>query len=127
MFLIPAAVSAGACALGWRLAQRRWLNPWLLIAVALAVGLLAGAYVAGRDADVHTGAVVAGVILASLFLGAVPVLLYYWLGRALARNPPLLAIAWFLTLLPLYVYSFFAVVFTVKLVACPPDAYECPF
>ena len=45
---------------------------------------------------------------------------------ALARWPLVLGGLWLVSLVPLAYYMIIALLFTLDLVYCAPDAYECP-
>ena len=120
--VVPALVSAIACTAGARRVDRR-----VAIAVAILASAAIGIWVSGwRISGVQSTALIQGIVLGSVMLGAVPVLAYYGLGRTLHRHPKALAVTWLVSLAPLLGYVFLATLLTANLVACLPDQYECP-
>jgi hypothetical protein len=105
---------------------RRWPDRWPLVLIG-AVTVAAGVAVAtGREAGVHTGAFVAGIVVGAVFGAGLPLAAYYALGR-FTPGPFFVGVAiWLVSLAPLAVLWFFALYVTAALVGCPPDAYECP-
>lgn len=67
-----------------------------------------------------------GVLAGTVLLGLVPSAGYYLLGVLLARRPVWLGLAWLVSLVPLAMYLFIALLSVIRLTGCPPDAYGCP-
>jgi hypothetical protein len=90
------------------------------------VGVVFGVLAATTHVDgVPLSGRVKGVAVA-FALGAVPALLLYELGRALARRPVVLGLVCLALAAPLgYVY-FIGWMVVLDYAHCTPDAYECP-
>jgi hypothetical protein len=99
------------------------------VALATAAGaalLLAVVASTSHDPNVHAGAYIAGLIVGGVGLGALPSHFYWAVGRRLEKRPVVLALTWVALAFPLVLYVLFIGLWTAKLVACPPGAYECP-
>ena len=69
---------------------------------------------------------VLGVAAAGLVVGALPVYLFFALGRALANHRVTLALVCLAGAVPLGYFYLLGWILVLGLVHCPPDAYECP-
>jgi hypothetical protein len=109
VYLLPLVLSAAACIVGVVRANTR-APDWPVMLGVLGCILLTGVVLAGaRDPDVADGDFVLGVVVGATLLAGLPLLVYYWLGRSFAKRRLVLAF-----------------VYTLDLVQCPPEAYECP-
>jgi hypothetical protein len=124
--LVVAVPSLLAWLLGRAARLRRWPDrrPLALIgALTLATAIAAAT---GRDSGVQTGPYLEGIAVGAIFLAALPLTAYYALGRWTRIPAGFVALIWLASLAPLAVYWLYALLATVALVGCPPDAYECP-
>jgi hypothetical protein len=78
----------------------------------------------GRATGVESSQVLEGAVIAFLAT-ALALSAYAVIGR-FTRRLPFALLAWLATLVPLYVYAFFALLAVAGRTQCPPDAYECP-
>ena len=126
-WLLPALVAAAASAFGHvtRRNDRTWFQPALAFFVAVAMIALGAIAAGARDPEVSDGDFATGVALAAVGLGAVPLLAFYSLGYAL-RYAWAVAMLWVVGSIALGFYMLLGTLFVAGLVACPPDAYECP-
>ena len=127
IWLAPLLGAAVAAALGARLvapAARTWRT--LLVGGAVYAVLAVLALAGERGHGVSDGDYVKGLALAGLLFGPVPFAAYFGLGRALARWRWVLVVVFVVSLAALFYYAFFALIATLELVHCGPDAYECP-
>jgi hypothetical protein len=126
IYLIPLAIPvlaafAGVMRSGAERPDRGALVGAGVVGIAFAI-LATGAHdpaVAALDA-------VAGVVLAGLVLGTLPVYVYFVLGRALARHRITLALICAASAVPLIYFYLVGWILVLAMVHCPPDAYECP-
>jgi hypothetical protein len=125
VWLFPALCAGAAAALGARSREDPRARP-LLIGLLSATGIAVLILAETRDPEVTDGRFVQGLLLGGLLFGVVPFLAYFALGRWLSRRPGWLVFAWLVALVPFYLYSFFALIIALDLIACTPDAYECP-
>ena len=127
LFLLPLsfpliAVVAGAM-------SRRPERPY---GVPLIVGALIAWVVVGvMAATTHRHGVsaidlIAGSVGAGMMLGALPVCVFFWLGRALARHLVVLGLVCAASAVPVGFYFLIGWILTLGITHCPPDAYECP-
>lgn len=127
VYLAPFAVAALAALIGVVRSGAERPDPVPLQAAGIAAvgfGILAASQ---HDPDVALSEAIVGVAVAGLMLGALPVYLFFLLGRALAMHRITLAIICAASSVPLVFYYFIGWIFVAELVYCPPDAYECPF
>ena len=96
----------------------------LALAALLAIWGLIGS-LGDRDEGVSDGEAALGYALAALVV-LVPGALYVQLGRATAHRPRLVLVIWVVSQAALYPIVAFALLSSAALVACGPDAYECP-
>ena len=61
-----------------------------------------------------------------LIVGALPVYVFFWLGRALARHLVVLGLVCAASAVPVGFYFLIGWILTLGVTHCPPDAYECP-
>jgi hypothetical protein len=111
--------------LGMATRWHRWPDAWALALIALLTVAAGVATATGREAGVTTGDLVAGILVGALGFATLPALAYYALGRFVPLRPVVLAV-WVVSLFPLFFYVVIVAFVTTGLVACPPDAYECP-
>jgi hypothetical protein len=124
-FLVPLLVAAIPTALGvWEARSGR--SRWTYLPIAAWTVLVLALTVAARETDVSTGPFVGGLVIAAVFIGVLPPLLYLVAGRFLAFRPVVLAIVWLISLAPFAYYLFLAFIVVAGKVACTPDDYECP-
>jgi hypothetical protein len=122
----PLLVALGACVAGVIRTDARQPD-WRAVLGGAVVSLIAAAIAySWRDPDVDGSSVFFGVLTAALMLGALPVLIYFNLGRWLAGHRIVLGLIILATAVPLYLYYFLMLVLVFEVVGCPPDAYECP-
>jgi hypothetical protein len=98
---------------------------------ALGAGVLGSVAIAGwlateRGPEIEGETVGAGLIVGAFLLGMFPLLLYWAIGRWLARRPLVLMAVWAVSIVPLLFYLFLALILVADIVYCPEDAYECP-
>lgn len=98
----------------------------LVLGCSVTAAIAVAVFAQERGSGVPDRDFVEGLLLAALLFGVVPWAAYFGLGRALAQRRRLLAILFVLSLVALVVYVFMALVATLALVSCGPDAYECP-
>jgi hypothetical protein len=129
-FFLLALIVAVPSLLAWLLGRATRLRRWpdrrplaLIGALTVATGIAAAT---GRDTGVHTGPYLAGIAVGAVFLAALPLTAYYALGRWTRIHAGFVAMIWLVSLAPLALYWIYALLVTVALVGCPPDAYECP-
>ena len=121
-----AGLSAAFCVRGARWTEQRGVDA-VLVAGLLALALACGLALAGqRGEGVPGGEFAFGLVFGASVLAVLPALAYWWLGRALARWPLVLGGLWLVSLVPLAYYMIIALLATLDLVYCAPDAYECP-
>jgi hypothetical protein len=125
VYLVPAGVAALAALIGVVRRSADRPDPLALGVAGIAAvgfGLLAGSQL---DPAVPPIEVIAGILVAALMLGAVPVYVFFLLGRALARHPITLALIWAASAVPLFYYYVIGFFLVLDLVFCPPGAYDC--
>jgi hypothetical protein len=93
--------------------------------VAAATAIAAVAVATWRDPDVPADDFALGLALGAVGFAGLPAGLYFSLGR-FVRNPLVVGGVWLVSLAPLGLYLVLVALMTASLVACPPDAYECP-
>jgi hypothetical protein len=113
--------SAAARTAAARVARWRWAPAALVVLISAALGLLA--YLS-RAPDVSGSRALDGAAIA-LAASAIPLSMYYTLGRLIRRAMAVLVV-WLLSLLPLYYYAIFAVIVVASWAQCTPGQYECP-
>ena len=127
VILIPAAVALLSTVLG-RAARddgSRWASGRLLVPAA-GMFVVAGALaIFTIEPDISPGDVFEGVAISAVFMGAVPVVVYYTVGYFVRPwwllVPVLVALA-----VGTFFYLFFGLLIVLDLVYCGPDAHECP-
>jgi hypothetical protein len=99
VYLVPAGVAALAALIG--VVRRSADRPDPLALGVAGIAAVGFGFLAGSQLDPAVPPIeaIAGILVAALMLGAVPVYVFFLLGRALARHP--------ITLF------------------CPPGAYDC--
>jgi hypothetical protein len=80
-----------------------------------------------HDPDVPVDDAVLGIAAAGVVLGALPVYLFFVLGRALANHRVTLGLVCAAAVVPLGYFYLVGWILVLAFVYCPPDAYECPF
>ena len=126
IYLAPVAVAVFATGIGVMRSNAARPDPVALLATGIGGIAFAVLAVSQHDPGVAPGDAVAGVALAGVMLGAVPVYVYFVLGRALARHQVALWLICAASAVPLVYYDLIGFLFVLDLVYCPPDAYECP-
>jgi hypothetical protein len=119
-------LTAVAMAVGVARARRPWLDAAAVLglpAVVLGVGVVVAR---GIDPGVPAGRATLGVVVGAVSLGGFPAVVYYVVGRLLARRPAIAIATWFLAVVPVGSYFVVALIVTTWMVGCPPGAYECP-
>jgi len=91
--------------------------------VGIGVGVLAASL---HDPEVPVGHAIGGAAAAAVLLGALPLYLYFVIGRALAAHPIALGLVCLASIAPLSYYYLIGLILVFAVVGCPPDAYECP-
>ena len=91
--------------------------------VGIAFAILAATT---HEPGVHLDDAVKGVVAAGLLMGALPVYLFFLLGRALANHRVTLGVLCAAGTVPLAYFYVIGWILVLGLVHCPPDAYECP-
>ena len=127
LYLLPLsfpliAVVAGAI-------SRRAERPYgaQLVVGALLASVVVGVLVATTHKHgVSVADLIAGSVGAGIMLGAVPVCVFFGLGRALARHLVVLPLVCAASAVPVGYYFLIGWIFTLAVTHCPPDAYECP-
>lgn len=125
-FIIPSSLTAAATVVGVARAKAPWpgwraLGAWLALIVATG-----GLFATAREPGVTETSWAGGIVIGSTMVAALPLLIYYGLGRALAGHRIVLAVLWVASMVPLYFFLFWTGILAWGLVHCPPDAYECP-
>ena len=127
LYLLPLSFPLIAVVAG--VMNRRAERPYgvQLIVDALVAWLVVGVLAATTHAHgVSVADLIAGSVGAGMMLGAVPVCVFFGLGRALARHLVVLPLVCAASAVPVGYYFLIGWLFTLALTACPPDAYECP-
>jgi hypothetical protein len=126
IYLLPFLAALGASIAGAARAGREWPDWPALLTILGLTAVLAAFVWTWRDDEIQTATVVLGGAFGSLLMATIPLLLYYAMGRALARRRLVLALAWLASVVPLGCWLFLTLLMTADIVSCPPDAYECP-
>jgi hypothetical protein len=128
LFILPLsfpliAVVAGAMS---RRPERPYRFPLTVGAVVawIVVGVMAATT---HRHGVSTTDLIEGSVLSGMMLGALPVCVFFGLGRALSRHLVVLGIVCAAAAVPMGFYYFIGWILTLDLTYCAPDAYECPF
>jgi hypothetical protein len=79
-----------------------------------------------RESEATDARVREGIAIAVVFLGTVPTVVYYALGRLLGGRRRLLLLVAIASAVPGYFYLFFGILIVADHVSCAPDAHECP-
>lgn len=115
--------ASGAAAMSIvRVAVRRCIPAALVVSISVALGALA---YAGHASYVSSGRAVHGAVIAVL-ASALALSLYWGLGRVV-RQLAMLIVVWVASLVPLYFYAFFALVFALTYTQCGPGNPGCLF
>ena len=128
LFLLPLsfpliAVVAGVMS---RRPERR-LYGVPLIGGALFAWIVVGVMAATTHRHgVSTIDLIGGSVVSGMMLGALPVCVFFWVGRALAGHLIVLGLICAASAVPVGFYYFIGWILTLDLTHCPPDAYECP-
>ena len=126
-YLVSVGIAALAALAGVMRSGATRPDPVALVGAGIASIAFAILAAGEHDPAVSTADAVTGVILAGLLLGALPVYVFFVLGRALARHRITLALICAASAVPLvYYYILVGILVVADLVHCPPDAYECP-
>ena len=125
-YLVPFGVAALVALIGVIRAGAKRPDPVALVAAGIAAVGFGVVAASQHDPDVALSEAIAGVAVAGLMLGALPVYVFFILGRALARHRITLALICAASSVPLLYYYVIGWIFVADLVYCPPDAYECP-
>jgi hypothetical protein len=126
-YLLPGGIAALAALIGVIRTDAQRPDPVGLLAAGVAtVGF--AVFAAGQhEPDVPVGDAVAGVALAGVMLGALPVYVFFLAGRSLAQDRIALALICAANAVALVYYYAIGFFYVLGLVHCPPDAGECPF
>jgi hypothetical protein len=118
-----ALCAGGAAAMSVvRAAVRRSIPAALVVSISVAFGGLA---YAGHAPDVSAGQAVHGAVIA-LVASALALSVYWALGR-FVRQLAMLVMVWLASLVPLYFYAFFALIFALTYTQCGPGNPGCLF
>ena len=123
--LVLALVTAVPIGLGVAAREHGWRDRWAVLALAAGTVATGIALTRMHDPDVSTADYATGLVFGSLALCAIPAGAYYALGRLVRRSGVVVAV-WMLSLAPMALWLFVALLFTADFVYCPPDSYECP-
>ena len=117
----PIAAIAGARS---KDAERPWRAPLIgALLATVVVGVLAATT---HRHGVSVTDLIKGSVGAGVMLGALPVCVYFALGRALAGHFVVLGLVCAASVVPVGYYYLIGWIVTLAFTHCPPDAYECP-
>ena len=127
ILILPAAVALLATVLGRaaRDESARWASRRLVVPAAAMFVVAGGLAILGVEPEVSSGDAFAGVLVSAVFLGLVPIAVYYSTGY-FVRPWWLLVPALIALMVGTFFYLFFGLLLVADLVYCGPDAYECP-
>jgi hypothetical protein len=126
LLILPGLACVFAAFCGAMGRREGWNDRWTVAGgVAWVAAVVIFAYGA-RGEGVRDAAFLQGLGLAAVALGLVPYLAYFALGHVLARYPVVLTAVGALLFFGVVFYLFIAWFLVARLVACGPDAYECP-
>ena len=123
---MPALVSGVLTGLGMLERDRERFGPLGMLAVGVLTVLVVVWLAASHEPDVPDSEFAQGLVLGTVGIGFLPAVGYYALGRGLGERRVVLAVIWLGTQVPLAFYLFAALVITLGMTHCGPDAYECP-
>jgi hypothetical protein len=139
IFATPALASAAVAGTAWwtrsvavrvgrtvaasaaRAAVQRWIPVALVVLISVTIGVLA--YL-GRALEVSSDRALHGAVIAAL--ATAMALGIYWALGIVARRAATVVGLWALSLVPLYLFGFFAWIAVARYTQCGPQAYECP-
>lgn len=129
MIAVPAIASVCAILAGWWQRSRgtddRGARRIAGVAIA-GLSVTAGiAVFVSHTGGVSTIRALGGAVIASICGCTIPLTAYYSLG-ATVRGRVMLAFAWVLTLVPLYLYLLLVLFAVARLVDCPTSSSGCP-
>ena len=121
IWLVPTAVTALACVLGWRArrAGARWWSPGLAVLAGGIAAIVVVTALVLREPGVPVEQFLFGVALGALGLAVLPVLAFYSLGYYV-RRPRLAGGLWVLGTFPLGIYIWLVGFVFLFGVACEP-------
>jgi hypothetical protein len=128
LFILPLSFPLIAVVAG--VMSRRPERPYgvPLIGGALFAWIVVGVMAATTHRHgVSTTDLISGSVLSGMMLGALPVCVFFWLGRMLAGHLIVLGLICAASAVPMGFYYFIGWILTLDLTYCPPEAYECPF
>jgi hypothetical protein len=126
IYLLPVGIAALAALIGVIRSGADRPDPLALLPAGIAAVGFAVLAASEHDPAVAVGDAITGIVLAGVLLGAVPVYVFFVLGRALAQHRITLALVCAASVVPLFFYYVIGLLIVGELVYCPPDAYECP-
>jgi len=122
--LLASAIPIAAGISSARLARRRVQA--IALTVIATLSLIFGAWVFSEHAgDVSVGRALIGATIAAVFVGAIPLTVYFELGYRLRSRFALLC-CWVIGAGPLYFYAIILLFAVVAMTQCRPNQYECP-
>ncbi|MDA0171590.1 hypothetical protein OJ998_20990 [Solirubrobacter taibaiensis] len=123
-WLVGMVIGALSTAAGQAEQERSFWSKRLIAWLAAVIAAFVAFAISVHEPDVPTGYYVTGLFYAVVF-AVLPVLAFYAIGHK-ARGW-IATVACLVLLCPLGAYLIFAMFTIVDVVACGPDAYECPF
>lgn len=126
--LLPALVASAiplAAGIGLARLARRKVHAIALTVIA-ALSLVFGGWVfSEHTGNVSVGRALTGAMIAAVFLGAIPLTVYFELGYRVRSRFALLC-CWVIGSGSLYFYAIILLLVVVTQVQCAPHQYECP-